>query len=166
MNYTNFYTRWFRRYGFCSKKPRLCIGGRYMDRTCDPCSVNANAPLWPARFHWELACSAGPCGPCKHTRFTPSSDTVRKSSLSQDWQAPTLHCAISHAFLLFPREPRLASRGNAAEMASSFLASGRADAANGRMSSPHPQKRCAYWQAGARSCRRNRRNRAFVVMVV
>ena len=36
--------------------------------------------------------------------------------------------------------------------------------ANGRMSSPHPLKRCAYSQASARTCSRYLRNRAFEVM--
>ncbi len=36
--------------------------------------------------------------------------------------------------------------------------------ANGRMSSPHPLKRCAYSQASARACSRYLRNRAFEVM--
>lgn len=46
-----------------------------------------------------------------------------------------------------------------------FCRQGAATPAKHRMSSGHPVKRCAYWQAGARTCRRYRRNRATVVIL-
>lgn len=53
-----------------------------------------------------------------------------------------------------------------AETYSFLLSSVRAHIgrANGRMSSMHPLKRCAYSQASARTCSRYLRNRAFEVM--
>jgi hypothetical protein len=68
------------------------------------------------------------------------------------------------------------SRALTGEAASRWIASsghhkapscrqGAATPAQHRMSSGHPEKRCAYWQAGARTCRRYRRNRATVVIL-
>jgi len=86
-------------------------------------------------------------------------------------------CGASVALMRSPREMRgdrwatqsplkAASRWpNQPPPQSAVAVRARIDAANGRMSSPHPTKRCAYWQASARTCRRYRRNRAFVVML-